>query len=57
MFFVAVGEKKLILKGLDLEPAVGESAEHRILDNLKITTEKHLRYRKLPECFQRFLVE
>jgi hypothetical protein len=57
VFFVGAGEKKLSLKGLELERVAGENARHPILDNLKITTDNNLRYRTLPECIQLFLIE
>ena len=57
IFFVGAGEVKLSLQGLELLQPNGAAANHPILDNLKITTEKNLRYRTLPECIQRFLVD
>ena len=57
VFFVGAGEKKLSLKGLELVKVDDDRAKHPILDNLKITDDKSLRYRTLPECIQRFLVD
>lgn len=57
IFFVGAGEKKLSLKDLALVKVDGDKAKHPILDNLKITDDKSLRYRTLPECIQRFLVD
>src|SRR4029077_13561417 len=57
IFFVGAGEKKLSLKGLELVKVNGDKARHPILDNLKITDDNSLRYRTLPECIQRFLVD
>jgi hypothetical protein len=57
VFFVGAGEVKLLLKELELERLTGEASKHPILDNLKLTTDKNLRYRTLPACIQQFLVE
>jgi len=57
VFFVGAGEVKLVLKELELERLTNEAGKHPILDNLKLTTDKTLRYRTLPACIQQFLVD
>jgi hypothetical protein len=57
VFFVGAGQKKLVLKDLQLEKVDGDASKHPILDNLKVSAADGVRYRTLPESIRRFLIE
>ncbi len=58
VFFVGAGEKVLSLKYVHPVKVIGDEADHRVLDNLKITKNAStIKYKSLPQSIQYFLEE